>query len=383
MRIYLDNAATSWPKPESVYQAVDHYQRQVGAAAGRGVYRSAQEAEAIVARCRRAAGELLGTSAERIIFAANGTAALNLVLHGLLKPGDHVLTTVVEHNSVLRPLDWLARNRGIEVTHLDCDDQGVVDPVAFEAAIRDKTRLIAIVHASNVTGVVQPVREIARIAREHQVLSLVDAAQSLGHLPIDVTQLGCDFLAAPGHKGLLGPLGTGLLYFRRGTEELVESVMQGGTGTQSEDLAQPPQLPAKFEAGNVNVAALAGLAAGIEHVVRELPLLHRREQELGAWLRAGLATVRGATLHGPTAADDAVGVVSLTLAGYDPQELAALLDSHFGICVRAGLHCAPLLHRRLGTARGGGTVRFSVGAFTTEDEIERTSQAVAEVAGGV
>jgi selenocysteine lyase/cysteine desulfurase len=239
---------------------------------------------------------------------------------------------------------------------------------------------VAVVHASNVTGAIQPVRDICRIAREHEVFSLIDAAQSLGHLPIDVAQLGCDFLAAPGHKGLLGPLGTGLLYLRRGTEQHVESTLQGGTGTNSDDLAQPAQLPGKFEAGNLNVPALAGLLAGIEHLERELPAIHRREQELSARLRAGLAEIAGVTLYGPSRPSECVGVASITLAGFDPQELAALLDAHYGLAVRAGLHCAPLLHRRLGTIQGGGTVRFSLGPFTTEREIDRAIEAIGEVA---
>src|SRR6267142_3266434 len=266
-RLYLDNAATSWPKPEAVYRAVDDYQRRLGAPAGRGSYAEAAETERIVVSCRKKVGALMGaTDPSRIVFTQNGTDSLNLALHGLLRPNDHVVTTVCEHNSVLRPLRFLAEHRGVTTTYVTCDGQGYVDPDAIRQAITPKTRLIAMIHASNVTGAIQPAEAIGRIAGERGVFYLLDAAQSLGHLPINVASLGCHMLAAPGHKGLLGPLGTGVLYLAPGIEQHLLPLRQGGTGTQSDEDRQPDTLPHRYEAGNLNVPGIVGLEAGVSHV---------------------------------------------------------------------------------------------------------------------
>ena len=263
-RIYLDNAATSWPKPEAVYRAVDDYQRRLGAPAGRGSYSEAAETERIVGSCRQKIAQLLGASdPSRIIFTLNGTDSLNLALHGLLRPGDHVVTTVCEHNSVLRPLRFLAEQRQVSATYVGCDGQGFVSPDDIRRAITPHTRLIALVHVSNVTGAIQPVEEVGRIAAEHGQTYLIDAAQSLGYVPIDVRRLGCHLLAAPGHKGLLGPLGTGVLYVAPGVEQQLLPLRQGGTGTRSDEDIQPTSLPDRYEAGNLNVPGIAGLAAGV------------------------------------------------------------------------------------------------------------------------
>ena len=263
-RIYLDNAATSFPKPESVYAAMDDYNRRNGAAIGRGAYRAAIDATAIVQRCRRKIADLLGAEGpERILFTFNGTDSLNLALHGVLQAGDHVITSVVDHNSVLRPLSELRRKLGVEVTHVGANPAGKVDPLDFKRALRPNTKLIALIHASNVTGTIQPIAAVGQIAREAGVLFLVDAAQTAGHLPIDLRNLPVDILAAPGHKGLLGPLGTGVLYVRPGIEQRLASFRQGGTGTRSEDDMQPESLPDKYESGNHNAPGLAGLEAAV------------------------------------------------------------------------------------------------------------------------
>ncbi len=381
-RIYLDNAATSWPKPQEVYEAVERYQREIGAPAGRGVYREAGEVERLLNNARRRVAQLIGAEEpNRVIFTFNGTDSLNLALHGLLKNDDHVVTTVAEHNSVLRPLRWLEENRGISVTRVECSGAGIVDPDDIRSSIKPQTKLITVLHASNVTGAVQPVETIGRIAKEHDVLLLVDGAQSLGHIPIDVAAIGSHLLAASGHKGLLGPLGTGVLYVAPGIEEQLNSLRQGGTGTQSEEDRQPDSLPDKYEAGNHNLPGIVGLGAGVAYLQdRGMNEIRRHEQHLIERLLAGLETIDGVTIYGPNDAYKQLGVVSIRIDGYDPQEVASTLDATCGIQVRAGLHCAPLMHRSLGTIATGGTVRFSPGPFNTEAQIEQAVKAVAELA---
>jgi cysteine desulfurase family protein len=381
-RTYLDNAATSWPKPEAVYAIVDRFQRQLGAPAGRSGYRQANEVERLVNEARRRAAELLGTDEpRRIVFTCNGTDALNLALHGLLRPGDHVITSVAEHNSVLRPLQHLQETRDVDVTHVPCDSSGLIDPDDVRRAIRPNTRLIALIHASNVTGVLQPVAAVGRVAHERGVLFLVDGAQSVGHVPINVRELGADLLAAAGHKGLLSPLGVGLLYIAPGLEEHLLPARQGGTGTESFQARQPSSLPDKYESGNHNVPGLLGLGAGVTFLQeRTLHEARRHEQALTELLLAGLHAIPGVTVYGPRDPQQRVGVVSISAAGYDPQEFAMLLDTAYSIQVRAGLHCAPKMHQALGTIDTGGTVRFSLGPFNTREEIETTIQAVGELA---
>lgn len=382
-RIYLDNAATSWPKPEPVYQAVDRYQREIGAAAGRGAYSAGLQADRIVAAARRGVARLIGAGDPRqIVFTASGTDSLNLALHGWLRPGDHVVTTVAEHNSVLRPLRDLADSRQVAITRVSCDASGVVDPDDIRRALRPGTRLVALVHASNVTGAIQPACEIGEIARAHGAALLIDAAQTIGHIPLDVEKLKPDFLAAPGHKGLLGPLGTGMLYIRGGRESELRSFRQGGTGTRSQDDRQPDSIPDKYEAGNLNLPGLAGLAAAIEFLELEtIEVIAAREAELATRLRRGFENIPGVTLFGPVEPKRRTGVVSVQIPDYDPQEAAMLLDSAFGIQVRGGLHCAPLMHQRLGALDRGGTLRFSVGAFNTESDVDAAIAAVSEIAG--
>jgi cysteine desulfurase family protein len=380
-RIYLDNAATSWPKPESVYRALDDYQRRLGAPAGRGSYTEAAMAERIVASCRQKIAQLIGApEAKRIIFTLNGTDSLNIALHGLLRPGDHVVTTVCEHNSVLRPLRFLAEHRGVTVTYVGCDSAGLVDPDEVGRSITLQTRLVAIVHASNVTGSIQPVAAISRVAKERGATVLVDAAQSLGYLPIDVNELGCDLLAAPGHKGLLGPLGTGMLYLSAGMEDRLLPLRQGGTGTRSDEDRQPSSLPDCYEAGNLNVPGIVGLEAGVSHLLASgIDRCRDASRELTRRLLDGLAELPAITIYGSRTTSDRVGVVSLNVAGYDPRELASLLDANWSIQTRAGIHCAPRMHAALGTAPAG-TLRLSVGHFTTVAEIDGAIAALTEVA---
>ena len=380
-RIYLDNAATSWPKPPGVYEAVDRYQREVGAAFGRSGYRSAQEAQRVVERARRGVADLVGLAEPRqVAFTANGTDALNTAILGWLRPGDHVVTTVCEHNSVLRPLKFLADERDVAVTVVSCDEAGYVSPEAIRRALQPETRMVAVVHASNVTGAVQPLGEIGSVVRGHGAFFLVDAAQTLGHLPIDMDDLQADVLAASGHKGLLGPLGTGVLCLGPRILEHLQPLRRGGTGSASEQERQPSELPERFEAGNLNVPALAGLGAGLEFLQQQgLAELQAHQQRLTRQLLSGLESLAGVQVHGPRAEEPRTSVVSFTCAGYDPQELAAVLELVAGIECRAGLHCAPQMHRALGTLAGGGTVRLSPGWATTPQDIDAALAAVANL----
>ena len=382
-RIYLDQAATSWPKPEAVYAAVDRYQRELGAPAGRGVYAEAFETGRLIDSARRAVAKLLGAeSAKQIAFAFNCTDALNLAIHGVLDPaGGHVVTTAVEHNSVLRPLRALEDAGRIEVTRVACNAAGVVDPDDVRRALRADTRLVAMTHASNVTGALQPAAEVGRIVREHAAIYLVDAAQTLGDLPFSVAELQADLLAAPGHKGLLGPLGVGLLYIRPGIERQLQSVRQGGTGSRSDLDRQPENLPDKYESGNLNVPGIVGLGAGIAWLSeRGLTEIRGHAVELGQRLLGGLAEIGSVSLYGPATAGERVGVVSFSLEGLDAQELAATLDAAYRVQVRPGIHCAPAMHRALGTLDSGGTVRLSWGAMTSIEEIEAAIEAIRDIA---
>jgi selenocysteine lyase/cysteine desulfurase len=305
---------------------------------------------------------------------------LNLAIRGIVRPGDHVVATVCEHNSVLRPLRALRESARVDVSYVPCDGQGFVSPDDMRAALRANTRLVAVVHASNVTGALQPIAEIGKVVRESDAFFLVDAAQSLGHVPIDVGQLEVDLLAAPGHKGLLGPLGTGVLYIRPGVEHELQPLRCGGTGSRSEEDRQPDQLPDKYEPGNHNLPGLAGLAAATDFLCKEtIEAIDAHHTQLTARLLDGLGDVPGLTIHGPQSSTNRTSVVSITVDGYDPQELAAMLDASQHIQCRAGLHCAPRMHEALGTTAGGGTLRLSPGIATRLEEIDTVIATLAEV----
>ncbi|MAX38626.1 aminotransferase class V-fold PLP-dependent enzyme [Gimesia sp.] len=380
--IYLDNAATSFPKPDSVYTAMDAYHRNSGVPVGRGAYRKSIELQSSIDQCRKLAAKLLGAARpEEIAFTFNGTDSLNTIIHGVLKPGDHVITSDVEHNSVLRTLQTLKDRWGLETTIVPADQSGLVEPQAFQNAIRKNTRLIILNHASNVTGTIQPVNDVGDIARNAGALFLVDAAQSAGHLPLNVAETPIDFLACPGHKGLLGPLGTGLVYIRSDLVDQVQSLRQGGTGTRSEEETQPVSMPEKFESGNHNAPGLIGLRAALEYVLEQgVAQFRQHEQQLTAQLLEGLQQLPGFLLPGPGAAEDRVGVVSLVSQFAEPQVLASILDENFGIQIRAGLHCAPRIHACIGSKEAGGTLRFSPGPFTTVQQIETAVAAMQELA---
>jgi cysteine desulfurase/selenocysteine lyase len=381
-RIYLDNAATSWPKPDTVYLATDAYQRDLGAPAGRSSYAEADEVQRTILRTRHRLADLLGvTEAKRVVFTSGGTGSLNLAIHGCLRSGDHVVTTVAEHNSVLRPLRYLEDKGWITVTRVGCDAAGQVDPDEVRQAINARTRLITMVHVSNVTGAVQPVQEVGQIAREQEVFFLLDVAQSLGHLPVEVEPFQADLVAGSCHKGLMGPLGLGVLYVGPRVEAELEPLWQGGTGTESETDRHPESLPEKYESGNLNVVGIMGLAAALDHL-REtgLAVVEQHLRDRTRELIEGFSKIEAVQCYGPLDSTRSLGVVSITMDSCDPQELATILDQAYSIQTRAGLHCAPLMHRSLGTDQQGGTLRLSPGWFTTSEEIQVALRAVAEIA---
>ncbi len=376
--IYLDNAATSWPKPPTVPQAMVRFLTEVGANPGRSGHRRSVEAGRVVYRTREALADLFAfPDPLRVILTPNATYALNLALRGLLRPDDHVITSSMEHNAVMRPLRALEAD-GVALTVVPCSPQGQLDPEAVRRALRSETRLIVLNHASNVCGTILPVAQVGRIAREAGVLLLVDAAQTAGLLPMAMEEMGVDLLAFTGHKGLLGPMGTGgLLIGGRVPLEGFAPLVRGGTGSRSEEEHQPDLLPDRFESGTQNAVGLAGLLAGLEHIrERGVEAILAHERALVQRLWEGLAEIPGITLYGPADPAGRVGVVSFNLAGLLPSEIALYLDEEHEIACRPGLHCAPAAHRTLGTFPTG-TVRFSLGAFTRVEEVETAVRAVA------
>lgn len=384
MRIYLDNAATSFPKRPGVVEAMERYSRNCGAPVGRGAYHEAVDLQRTVDLCRRKAAQVLGTpSPERIIFTFNGTDALNLAILGICRPGDHVITTVLEHNSVLRPLRFLADQLEVQISYLHPQTDGRISPLDVRRELRPNTRLVVITHASNVTGTMQPVAEVAEMLQKSSTLFLVDAAQTAGHFPIDVAGWGIDLLATSGHKGLGGPLGTGLLYLRPGLEQELIPLRFGGTGSHSEDDEQPEQLPDRYESGNHNAPGLVGLHAALESVTAaNLQEQRAHEMSLTARLVEELRSIPGVMVHVPGSLEHQLGVVSISASSLEPQILATLLDQEFSVQTRAGLHCAPKAHHWLGTMAQGGTVRFSIGHATTEAEILTAADSVRAIVGG-
>ncbi|MEX0793258.1 MAG: aminotransferase class V-fold PLP-dependent enzyme [Pirellulaceae bacterium] len=376
--IYLDNAATSWPKPPGVLAAIQNHFESLGACAGRSSYREAAEVERLINDTRRQIAYLFGLHhPERVIHAFNGTDSLNIALHGLLGRDNHVITTCLEHNSVLRPLAHMQRVLDLQVTYLEPGEDGRVSPTDVEQAIRPNTRLIAVTHASNVTGILQPVEEIFDVARRRGIRMLVDAAQTVGHIDFNLGDCPIDLVAFSGHKGLMGPLGTGVLIVQPEVAEEMESLRQGGTGSASDKAEQPTELPQKFESGNSNVPGILGLRAAVQYIREEtISALQRQQTELIGQLLAGLGPMDSIHVHGGAANEHRVNVVSLTVKDFDPHELAAALDSAFQIKCRAGLHCAPLAHQYLGTLDTGGTIRISLGAFNTSSEIDTLLKAL-------
>ncbi|MFQ3567851.1 MAG: aminotransferase class V-fold PLP-dependent enzyme [Aggregatilineales bacterium] len=375
--IYLDNAATSWPKPPEVTAAMTRFLSESGANPGRSGHRMSIEAARIVYSAREAVAELINLDDPlRVIFGHNATEALNLALYGLLRPGDHVVTSTIEHNAVMRPLRDLEQH-GVVVTVVACAADGTLDPERVTAALRPETALIVVTHASNVTGTLLPVAAIGQIARQHGALLLVDAAQTAGAHPIDLEADAIDLLAFTGHKALLGPMGTGgLAIGPRVDIARLRPLKRGGTGSRSEEEEQPDFLPDRLESGTPNAVGLAGLAAGIGWIrARGLDALRDHERRQTAALLDGLEAIDGVTLFGPRDPDRQTATIAFAINGLSPSDAGLLLDEEHGVLCRVGLHCAPAAHRTFGTFPRG-TIRFSAGVFTTGDEIERALAAV-------
>ena len=381
--IYFDNAATSWPKPPGVVEAMVHFMGEVGANPGRSAHRLSIAAARIVYEARESLAELFHVADPlRIVFGPNATEALNLALCGYLRPGDHVITSSMEHNSVMRPLRALER-RGVEVTVVPCSPQGFLDPTDLEAAIRPNTVMIALNHASNVVGSLLPIGEAGRIARRHGLILLVDAAQTAGAVPMDMEADRIDLLGFTGHKSLYGPMGTGgLVIGPRVDLDRLEPLKRGGTGSRSEHEEQPDFLPDKCESGTPNAVGLAGLAAGVRWVLETgVEAIRQHEVALTQRLIEGLKAIPGVTVYGGLETTRQVAVVSFNVEGLEPSEVGLRLDEEYGILCRVGLHCAPAAHKTIGTFPAG-TVRFSLGYFNTEEEVERAIEAVSECARG-
>lgn len=376
--IYLDNAATSFPKPEAVYQALDAFARHDLANPGRAGHKMALAAERALDDCRHLLNQFFhGEGPERFIFTLNCTDALNMAFKGVLKEGDHVITTDLEHNSVSRPLRAMELAGKITLTRIAADPGGTVDPDVIKKAITPKTRLIAQTHASNVLGTVQPIETIGKIARESDVLFLVDGAQTAGVIPIDIQALNIDLLAFPGHKSLLGPTGTGALYVGPGA--IVGAWREGGTGGDSSSETQPREYPYFLEGGTPNVLGVAGLAAGIKHVTEQgLAKIHQHEVELLEHLCKRLDEIGGYEIFAHRDWSKRVGTMSIRSEALPAAEIGGILDQAFEIAIRPGLHCAPYIHRSIGTFPDGA-VRVSPGPFNTKDDIDALATALAEI----
>ena len=376
MSIYLDNAATSFPKPERVYRAVMAAMRDVGASPGRGGYKRSLEAGRLLLQAREKIAELFSIpDAARVIFTHSATESLNLALRGTLVPGDHVITSSMEHNSLLRPLNMLSKE-GVEVTVVQAKEDGLLEPDDFRSVIRPNTRMLAVGHVSNVSGGIQPIDRLAAVASGAGALFLVDAAQSAGKIGIDVVTTGIDLLAVPGHKGLCGPQGTGFLY--AGEQVSLKPLLAGGTGSSSTLEEQPSSMPEGFEAGTHNLSGIAGLKAGVEFVLeKKVITIDKHEQELTNLAAEKLGCFPGIKIYGPVDPEARAGLLSFNIAGIDPTTISFMLDHQFDIAVRSGLHCAPQAHRSLGSFPEG-SIRISPGWFNTSEEIDLFCDAVAQ-----
>jgi len=376
--IYLDNAATSWPKPEIVYQTMDDFLRTRGGNPGRGSHSLAVAARQVVEETRMLVAKLINAEIDRVIFTLNCTDALNLGLKGLLEPGDHVITSSIEHNSVVRPLRKLEQ-KGVRITRLPPSAKtGVVPAQDIEEAIERDTKLVVVTHASNVTGVIQPIEEYGEITRRHNIIFMVDAAQTAGRYPLDVQANNIDLLAFSGHKGLFGPPGTGVLYI--GERVALDSLREGGTGSHSELEEQPLDLPYRYESGTANSVGISGLGAGLKYIFSEdLERIRAHEQFLTDSLAEGLTGIPGVTLYMAKDSSKQAAIISFNIEGYESGEVGTILDQAFDIKVRAGLHCAPAAHKTLGTYPLG-TIRLSLGYFNTAEEIDVTLEALDRIA---
>lgn len=375
--IYLDNAATTFPKPEAVYDAMMDCMKNYCANPGRAGHKLAMKAAREIYDARENIAKLFNIdNPMNIVFTNNATDSLNLAIKGVVNKGDHIITTSMEHNSVIRPIKALEK-LGIENTIVECDKEGFLDIKDLEKAIKPNTKLIVTTHASNVCGTLIDIKSISKIAKSNDILYLIDASQTAGVYDIDLKEICADMLAAPGHKGLLGPQGTGILYIREGLN--LNILKEGGTGSKSEDLFQPEILPDKYESGTHNTPGIVGLNEGVKFIFKEgINKIKEHEENLCKYMLERLEEVPNIKIYGPKDASKRASVISINIGNIDSGEITYLLDNEYDIATRSGIHCAPMAHKTLGTLEQGA-VRFSIGYFNTKEEIDRTIEALKKI----
>ena len=378
--IYLDNGATSFPKPDSVYDFMDKFYRNNGVSPGRSGYDLSIETGNVVEDCRNTLTRYFnGTDPNRLVFSMNSTDSLNIAINGLLKPGDHVITTMIEHNAVLRPLYHQSTYNNVEVDYIPMDEKGFVHPDDFKSKFKSNTRLVVVNHGSNVIGTVQPIRQIGQLCRDRGVTFVVDASQTSGKLPIDMEETNVDVIAFTGHKSLLGPTGIGGLYVREGVT--INHTRAGGTGVKSAERHHLEEYPYRLEYGTLNIVGIAGLYAGIKWLENKgMDSIHHLEMELAQKLVNGLKKIENVTTYCVDDMTDHIGVVSFNINGFEAVNTGTMLDGDYNIAVRTGLQCAPLVHESIGTDKIGGTVRVGFGPFNTEEHVDKALGAVSEIA---
>lgn len=377
--IFLDNGATSFPKPEEVYTFMDQFYRNFGVNPGRSGYDLCMETGELVEETRKMLTDFFnGKDPNRLCFSYNSTDALNLIIYGMLEEGDHAITTTLEHNSVLRPLYHLYKFNGVDVDYISFDEKGFVNPDDFPKKFKKNTKLVIINHASNVVGTIQPVKEIGKYCRERGIPFAIDASQSAGKIAVDIEELNVDVVAFTGHKSLLGPTGIGGLYVREGIE--IRHTRAGGTGVRSAVRTHLEEYPYRLEYGTLNVMGVAGLHAGLKWIEEKgLENIHEHEMKLTAMLRDGLKDVEGVSVYCQDDLTDHISIFLFNTDGFEALDTATILDVDYNIAARSGLHCAPLVHEQLGTDKIKGAVRFGIGPFNTEGQIRIAINAVKEI----
>ena len=381
--IYFDNAATGWPKPENVYAFMLEFYRSTGVNPGRSGYDLAIETGSLLANLRQRLTRFFGgdeDEPERLIFAYNVTDALNLIIPGLLGTGDHVVTTNLEHNSVIRPVNHMVRDHGAQATFVRFDSAGYVEPAEIEKALRPNTKAVIVNHGSNVIGTVQPIEQIGRICREHGVTFVVDTAQTAGVIPINMKEMNIDVVAFTGHKALMGSMGIGGLCIRKHVE--VRQVRSGGTGVRSVVPYHLEEYPWRLEFGTPNMVGVAALWAGQDWLDEQgVEIVHAREMKLARKLLDGLREIEGVKLYCCGRLEDHLSTILMNVKGLDPGDVGTMLDADYSVATRTGLHCAPLVHQQLGLVESHGGVRFSIGAFNAERDIAAAIEGVTQIAG--
>lgn len=378
--IYLDNGATSFPKPEDVYAYMDKFYRTNGVNPGRSGYDLSIETGNVVENARKILTEYFsGKDHNRLVFTLNSTDAINMAISGLLCPGDHVITTTIEHNAVLRPLYHMSLYNEVDVDYIPFNQAGFVSPSDFIRKFKRNTKLVVVNHASNVIGTIQPIKEIGQLCRERGVTFLVDASQTAGKIPVDIEEMNIDVVAFTGHKSLLGPTGIGGLYVREGID--IKHSRGGGTGVKSAAKHHPEEYPYRLEYGTLNILGIAGLYAGVKWLTnRGLENIHHHEMKLTEQLRDGLHEIDRVTTYCQDDLRNHIGVLSFNIENFEAVNTGTLLDGEYNIACRTGLQCAPLVHKQLGTDMINGTVRIGFGPFNTEDHVKKTIDAVREIA---